>query len=408
MIEELHDDPGAEGRYQALAGADRDALVSALYDPSWRVRRHAAELVARAVDDATAAKLIAVLGDRDQTGARNAATTALALAGPAARAPLLELLGHSDPDQRKLAADILGERREADALEGLERALADADPNVQGAAAEALGRIGGQRASRTLMGLLSSREPLVRACALEALFALKKPPPLSLLVPLLPSKQAFRLVGLIFHPSANALVSRALEQASTRDAALAALGMEGRAWPHDAEAMLRASLKVSPDVQTWLARMLKSDDRALRVGAMNAVAALKAHALAPAVAEAVGDGSVAEAASRALTRLGLYGALALVEGEVPPVVSMSAEARAVAGEAIIRVGEPRLVPALERLLGCSDPELAEVAVRALGRCRTPAAIVPLLSALEDDALASAAARALARIGRRFRPRWGSR
>lgn len=399
--DELQDDPGAEGRYQALATADADGLVSALYDTSWRVRRHAAELLAKATDASTANKLITVLADRGQTGARNAAVTALSLAGTAVRQPLIDLLAHPDPDQRKLAADILGERRERDAVEGLERALTDPDANVQGAAAEALGRIGGARAARSLMALLDSPRALVRACALDALFALKKPPPLMRLVPLLPAKQAFRLVGLVTHAAAHALISRALEQPKSREAALAALGLDDHAWPNDAEGMLRASLKASPDVEQWLQRMLRHEDQAVRVGAMRAVAVLRAYALAPAVAEAVGDGEAAEQASRALTRLGLFGALALIDGDLPPVVGMGPEARAVAAEAITRVGEPVLVPHLERLLGCGDAELAEVAVRALGRCRTPAAIGPLLAALEDDALASAASRALGRIGASF-------
>lgn len=400
--EELHDDAGAEGRYQALSSQGPEGLVAALYDTSWRVRRHAAELVAKGpVDARVARQLIAVLADRGQTGARNAAATALALAGKAVREPLLELLAHPDPDQRKLAADILGERRELDAVEGLERTLTDPDANVQGAAAEALGRIGGARAARNLMALLDSPRALVRACALDALFTLKKAPPLARLVPLLPAKQAFRLVGLITHPAAHALISRALEQPQSRDAALAALGLEERPWPNDAETLLRASLKASPQVAAWLQKMLRHEDKAVRVGAMHAVAALRAHALAPAVAEAVGDGEAAEQASRALTRLGLYGALALIDGDLPPVVTMGPEARAVAAEAITRVGEPVLVPHLERLLACGDAELAEVAVRALGRCRTPAAIAPLLLALEDDALASAASRALGRIGASF-------
>jgi len=401
-LDELYDDPGAEARYQALATADADGFIAALYDASWRVRRHAAELVARAASAPVAKKLIAVLADRDQTGARNAAATALALAGSAVRAPLIELLKHPDPDQRKLAADILGERKDAEAVDGLVRALADPDPNVQGAAAEALGRIGGHRAARALNGLVDSPHALVRACALDALFALKKPPPLARLVPLLPLKQAWRLLGLHTHPAALGLIARALESPDSREGALGSLGIEERTWPNDAEGALRASLKGSPDAIDWLARMLRHEDRVVRVGAMHAAAALKAHALAPAIAEAVGDGEAADAAARALTRLGLYGALALIEGDLPPIISMGPEARALAAEAITRVGEPALVPHLERLLACGDAELSEVAVRALGRCRTPAAIAPLLVALDDDALASAAARALARIGASFK------
>lgn len=403
MQDELHDDPGAEGRYRALGNANREERLTALYDASWRVRRLAAELVARDhPDEALVHRLIAVLSDRGQTGARNAAVTALSQAGPVALPALLALLAHPDPDQRKLAADVLGVRRETGAFDALTRALNDADPNVQGAAAEALGCLGGAKAAHAVAKLLGSPQPLVRACALEALFALRWAPPLTELVPLLPARGAFRLLGLVTHPSAVAVVCRALESDATRDAALAALGIDERPWPQDAEAQLRASLRAGPDVEVWLRRALKAEDRAVRIGAMHAVAALKAAALAPAVADAAGDGDAAEQASRTLTRLGLFGALALIQADEPPILAMGPEARAVASEAVVRVGEPALVPHLQRLMQSGDAELAEVATRALGRCRTPQAIAPLLEALTDDALASAASRALGRLGASFR------
>jgi HEAT repeat protein len=406
-MEDLEEDPGAEARYRALASADPEGLVKALYDASWRVRRAAADALARGpAHEAVASRLIEVLGDRGQTGARNAAAAALGGMGPAATAPLLELLRHADPDQRKLAADILGERRDAAAIEALERAVDDADPNVRGAAAEALGRIGGVRAARVLLGLLDAKEPLVQACALDALFALKRPPPLPRLLPLLEQRStarvAYRLLGLVDHPAARARVSAAVRDAGTREASLIALGVEARAWPADAEAALKAALEASPDVVAWLKKELGHSEQTVRLGALRAAAALKAPALAPAVARGAEDVGLAEEAARTLNRLGLYGALALLETDSAELLTMGPEARAVASEAIMRVGEPVLVPHLTRLLSSGDPELAEMAARALGRCRTAEAIAPLVDALEqEDALASAAGRALARIGASF-------
>jgi HEAT repeat protein len=405
-MEELEEDAGAEARYQALSSADRPQLVQALYDPSWRVRRAAADALARGPADETVVhQLIAVLGDRGQTGARNAAAASLAAMGSVATDPLLMLLRHPDPDQRKLAADILGERRDQGALEALEWALNDKDFNVQGAAAEALGRIGGPRAARALSVLLDSPEVLVQACALDALLALKRPPPLPRLLPLLaePStaRGAFRLLGLVDHPAAHAKVSAAVRSVTTRDAALLALGAEPRPLSTEAEASLKAALEASPRAVDWLDRGLAHSDRTVRLGAMQAAGVLRAAALAPAVARAAEDAELAEQASRTLTRLGLYGAIALLEGDSAELLAMGTEARAVASEAITRVGEPVLVPQLTRLLGSGDPELAEVAARALGRCRSTQAISPLIEALQDDLLASAAGRALARIGASF-------
>ncbi|MBS1152191.1 MAG: repeat-containing lyase [Myxococcaceae bacterium] len=399
----LEGDEAAEARYQQLlaAGMGEDALeglVAALYDVSWRVRKLAAELLARV--DATPAlvdRLIHVLGDRGQTGARNAAAMALAQLGPPAVPSLLTLLQHPDPDQRKFAADILGELRQPDAVGELIGRLEDPDPNVCVAAAEALGRIGGVAAGRALERLLDSKEPLLRLCALEGLGQLSRPPPLPSLLPHLEApetaRSAWRLLGQIAHPTAFALLCRGL-LTPARDAALAGLGAREVGLAADGEGELKVTLRHVEQAEGWLTQALASEERALRHGALQAVQAAALSSLAVGVAGAAEGGELAEAALKVLIRLGLPGANALLAGDPPALTSLGREARSVAGEAVLRAAEPVLVPALAALAAAGDFELAELAARALGRSRSEAAVAPLAEMLDDDLLAASAARAL--------------
>ena len=204
----LDADPAVEARYRTItATTDVTALIEALFDESWRVRRLAADKLSVATtSDSLVQALLEVLSRRGHTGARNAAATALAHLGLVGVKPLIGLLGHADPDQRKFAADILGELGRVEASHALIAALNDEDPNVRVASAEALGKTGGSEARLALQALLAQPDPLLQVGALEALTALNAPPPLPMLVPLLQNpltrRSAWRLVGRVRHRSA--------------------------------------------------------------------------------------------------------------------------------------------------------------------------------------------------------------
>jgi HEAT repeat protein len=76
------------------------------------------------------------------------------------------------------------------------------------------------------------------------------------------------------------------------------------------------------------------------------------------------------------------------------LANLPGEARAVAGDAIVRLAEPGLVTLLVALVDSGDPELAELGARALGRTRSRHAIPTLLRLFEDDSLAVHAYRSL--------------
>jgi HEAT repeat protein len=407
----IDSDPAAELRYRDVAALEPGvgsvtALIEALFDESWRVRRLAADkLAASGAGDALVGPLLEVLSRRGQTGARNAAATALAHLGAAAVKPLVTLLGHADPDQRKFAADILGELGRPEASGALVAALHDVDPNVKVAAAEALGKTGGPSARQALEALLAEPDPLLQVGALEALTTLDAPPPLPTLVPLTASpltrRSAWRLIGRIRHRSAWVLVVQALRAKATRDAALLALGGVTGPLAADVEAELAVAVLGVDDAAAWLAKCLSSEDLERRVGALHLVRAARLSELAPKVAEAADGGTLAPLALDVLLALGTPGLVALVEGPTPTLLSMSREGRSVACEALVENSSPRFVPPLTALLDAGEAELAEVAVRALGRSASTDALPALLGALDDDALAATASRALIHLAQTF-------
>jgi HEAT repeat protein len=373
-------------------------LIEALRDPSWRVRRLAADRLAQAEPTPEVVQqLLGLMGRRGETGARNAASSVLSRLGAAALPAVMGLLQHDDPDQRKFAAEILGELAHAEAVPGLVAALDDVDANVRAAAAEALGRVGGFAARRALERLLTSADPLLRVCALEGLARLDAPPPLPDLVPLLDAPltraSAFRLLGRVRHPSAWRRAALGLRKTATRDAALLAFAAVDGALPGEVEAEVRLALAATPEPVRWLEAMLSSDDVERRKGAITLARALAAPALALSIARAVGRGELARPALEALVHLGLSGARALLDAG-PLLADLPGEARAVVGEAILALAEPALVDRLAALLTAGDPEWAELGARALGRTRARQAIAPLVDAFDDDTLAVHAYRAL--------------
>lgn len=399
----LEADAAAEARYRALdalpgGAATVPTLIDALGDASWRVRRLAANRLAQLEPTPEVVRhLVQLLGRRGETGARNAAASVLAQLGPAALPAVVVLLQHDDPDQRKFAADILGELGRPEAVPGLVAALDDVDANVRAAAAEALGRVGGPVARRALEDLLGAADPLLRVCGLEGLTRLAAPPPLPRLVPRLGDPltrpSAYRLLGLVAHPTAWRLCTRALAKSSTRDAGLLAFAARGLPLFGEHESEVVVALRAMPDAEPWLEAALASGDLERRRGAVVLARALRRPALALALARAVGPGPLAEQVQDALVHLGLDGARALLDAG-PALADLPGEARAVVGEAILALAEPALIDRLSTMLGAGDQEWAELAARALGRTRGRNAIAPLVSLFDDDALAVHAYRAL--------------
>ncbi len=400
----LPHDPDEELRYQRLQEVSADAaeqFLTALRDPSWRVRRRAAERLVELPHTAElVSRLIAVLAARDETGARNAAAEALVGIGAEAVPALLALLGHADPDQRKFAADILGligpragARRMAPVEEALAAALDDEDANVRVSAAEALGLVGDAQAAPALQRALQREDLLLQLASLTALTRLKSPPPLQELMRLMQAAAlrpvCLRALGLLDDPAARSEILRALGDETPRavfEAALAAVSLTP-------ETQTSLQLMTASQRDRLVHALSDSEDEETRRGALRCLSLAGDPLTAPALAEAAEDDRLAEDALSALLRLGPAGARVLAER----METMSGPSRVVAAEAIVRCADASLLPALLRMLESAEPELQSAAVTALGRTRSAEALAPLTNALREPALSVRAAAALVQL-----------
>lgn len=404
-------DAAEEARYQGVQGVDvtargaADVLVRALYDRSWRVRKRAAERVAAIPDqEAVISRLVHVLSERDETGARNAAAEALVRVGAPALPALTKLLRHPDPDQRKFAADILGLIGHPDGEAALIAALGDVDANVRAAAAEALGSLRGPNAARALEGCLSTDDSLLRLSALEALMRLGVPPPLPVLAALqkepLLRRAATRLMGFVRQPAALKEIARALgsEVPPVREAALGAIGLQldgaDPAWASEVDRELAAAVRRDGDIGEWLLEGLDSEDVMARRGSLECIGWMKDPAIAARVATAAEDDRLGDQVVRALVRMGAQAARDLATR----LDTLSAPARMAAVEALVQLAEPALVPTLEELTESQEVEVRLLAVRALGRSQSSAALPRLAALISDPEVGAVAGRAIVEVG----------
>ncbi len=137
----------------------RDALglVERLSDPSWVVRRSVVSALARLGDDATGPLHDLLVYHRGNEASVAAAVDALvASLGHADRVALV-LAGDRNPAVACDGAQILGRRRAAEALPELSLLVRSDNDNVALAALEAVGRIGGQPAVDLLIEAVESR-----------------------------------------------------------------------------------------------------------------------------------------------------------------------------------------------------------------------------------------------------------
>ncbi len=130
------------------------ALLLALGDADWRVRKTAVEALVALHGGDVISGLISTLSDHDNAGARNSAIEALVHIGEEAVDALLAALATPDVDVRKFIVDILGDIRDRRAVPALIERLDDADENIRMAAAEALGKLKDRQAVDALIACL--------------------------------------------------------------------------------------------------------------------------------------------------------------------------------------------------------------------------------------------------------------
>jgi HEAT repeat protein len=392
---------------QSLAEDGAPFLVDAIGDESWRVRRVAAQGLARAADRDAIAKLVAAIREHHQdVSVLNTAITALAGAAASAVLPVVELLTSSDADARTYAALALGLLRDERAVPPLLERLGDENANVRFHAIEALGRIGDRRAADAIATVAESLDFSVAFAALDALALIGDPLVAPRVLPLLddddlagPAAECLgRIGGEEVVPALAAVLGR--DQAPAASIAVALAELRRRLDAHFGIGALvedfSRSVIDTAGVARLVAALARANDRELEDIA-TVLSWLPFDGVDDVLGSLLPHDRVRQLAAEALAKRGDAGAAVLMTA----LRSDDVEVRKAVVTALGHSGHQSAVPALLDLLR-TDPDSAVVIAGALGAIGATSAF-DALEALLDDPQASvrqAAVAALSSIAHR--------
>ena len=372
---------------QAMTASTPNASVlgDALADRSWRVRRAAADGLARAGGAQAVDTLIEALREHHRDAAvLNSALTALANSREDVVGAVIGLLGVSDAAVRTYAALALGLLEDARAVHPLLECLNDSDVNVRYHAIEALGRIGDPAAANALAGIAESRDFFLSFAALDALALIKEPSVAPRLLPLLqeptlrePAASCLGAIGGedVVEPLARLLVrafpapvaiARTL---ASIDARVATDGSAGRVADRVSRAAPDEASKV---LMKALGRAKDEDAEAMAI----VLGWLKGEGIDDALASLLAREPIRARVADVLSHRGM----AAVDPLLHVLRTGAPETKQAAAVALGRIGSDRAVHDLTKLLG-SEPELAIAAAGALGAIGDRGAFEKLLALL---------------------------
>lgn len=378
-----------------------EALVDMLTDPSWAVRREVVGALG-AIGKPAVGALCEVLRSRREDESRLAAAVdALALTGADVLEPVLALAGSGQHAAIADAAQILGRRRDARATPELARLASHPNDNVAIAAIEALGRIGGRLAVDALLAAVKSGSFFRVFPAIDILGRSRDPRAVPALAALLPDAtyalEAARALGRFGEASAVAPLAALLAHRSEAVVRIAATSLT-KLLEHHAdrygtdEAAAVALRRASPgDVAVrQLVQGLGTANDDERIAIARLLGVLGGERAMGALGRLLDAGDeVGRAAAAALLRIGPQSdralRAALREGSsarravILPALSRSTAAadvmacledadpavRALACEALARLGATGTVPKLFTLLGDPDERVRQATIAAI-------------------------------------------
>ncbi len=385
----------------ALGRGAVPALIAALDDPSWTVRRAAIASLAALGDDAAHELVDWLATRRTSEHAIAAAVDALVAARGNLTAEIARLLRAPEPAVIADGAVILGRRHAADASDALASLLAHPDDNVAVAAIEALGAIGGSVAYEALAELVRRREFFRSFPALQVISTSGDPRAVAaiseLLVDPLFREEAIRALGRTGAVQAiAALASQLAEGPLALVAAALADAVTSAARGGNEEAVgAELAARLGAAAGTFLAA-LAGADRETRRALLEVLGWIGDAEAAVALARWLDDPFAAPAALAALRR---------IAGRDPSAIE-----RLLAGDrvtdpaaraaALAMVQTRAASPAVRRLLADEDAELRAQACTALARIGDTTAVPALFDALADSSprVAHAAAAAINSLG----------
>jgi len=362
------------------------ALLKAMEDRNWRVRKTAAEiLLTEHPMERYIGGLFTLLSLEDDAGARNSAIETLTKLGKAATPHLMKAFETSNRDVRKFIIDIIGVIKDRASLPLLLASLKDEDDNVRASAveylgdlaepaivdelvkilregevwtafpaADALGRIGDRRAVPALIEALSVRA--LREPVLKSLGRLSDESTLQHVVPLLMDKskviqeESLKAIGMFYHngvPAEN--ISDTLWSACGADCIAVLIS---HAWSRKREVRISAVLLLG----------VMQDQRVL----------------VPLI-ELSSEGDLADDVKNALVFIGKN----RPEFLVPMFETDNQQRRRFIEEVASLVASPLYYPLFERDLSDPDGHVRTYAAAGLARIGDERAIAPLKRILTD-------------------------
>lgn len=379
-------------------------LFQALGDPSWRVRKEAADLFLRREScRARTGEVVALLYAEENAGLRNAAVDILVRLGRVAVPPLLDEVRSADHDVRKFAIDILGEIGDQRAVPLLLAALGDDDGNVRAAAAENLGKLRAAEAVPALLDAMRHPDLLLRFTILESLGRIGAAVPLARLLPFRDDQLLRKaLIDCLGRVGDAAAVNELLEGLSdpmrnVRDASLPAIVALAERYPDEVAGRM-AEGDFPSAVEAALGYLGDGQPPAQRLAAVKVLQFLASpRAVAP-LLDRLNDESLQHAALTALVAICRRHPAELCRTWPRATSLHRAYLAYVFGEAGCASG----VPLLTEALAADDPRLVQMAAHALGRLGGPAELAPLAACLRhaDGDVRDAATNALGELGGR--------
>jgi len=421
-------------RRLSASGADGIVpLIDMLADPSWTVRRAVVAALASAGDTVAGPLSLALRGRRDSEARIAAMVDALSALDGHPEAVLIALAGASEPAVVADVAQILGRRRSALAVPTLAALTRHADDNVAVAAIEALGRVGGRTAVDSLVESIRTGSFFRTFPAIDVLGRSGDPRAVAPLTTLLDqpeyAAEAARALGRTGDRAAVAPLMRLFDRgtgATVRVAALALKDLHQRQGEHfgSGERVEQEIQSVrDPAIVRHVVRALAGADPAEQVALCFVLEVLRDASAAPALTALLdGTNEVVEAATAALKRIGPEAETQILsemrEGGTKrallPLVSRQTAAdlvigclgdgdpdvRALACEALGRMGAVGTVSALFPLLSDANPRVAFAALSAIQALGGPETEALTLAAIRspDPRTRRAAVRILAYFG----------
>jgi HEAT repeat protein len=378
------------------------ALLAELVEPSWKVRRAVVAVLASG-DRETALRLCQALETaRDDEAKIAGIVDALSASSADVDAVLIELTRSPHAAVVCDAVQILGRHENEHALPALEALTEHANDNVALAAVEALGRIGGRAAVDALLKLAQSKNFFRSFPALDALGRARDSRALETLLELarepLYAPEAVRALGRLGDPAAAPHLARLASGASEsllRTIALALVAIRDHCKRQFGTGVaVERALLASPrlaSLRDQLTQSVKRADPAEQLALGQVLAWIGDESTIPVLLSLLdGPGAVAQVAAASLKQLASVAEQQLVEalresttarkrllisvvggraGARDALVECLADEepsiRGLACDALARLSDPTVVPALFRLLSDPDGRVAQAALGAI-------------------------------------------